>query len=100
MVTCSCLLQRHRVPALNVFLEGSMREWLEGLAGPEYVMALLWTLGALILLGVVWGVGRVVPNLACGTFVGGAGTRKTGLGVMGATAVDSHRRLVLVRRDD
>lgn len=77
-----------------------MREWLEGLAGPEYVMALLWTLVALILLAVVLVVVKLVRNLTFGTFVAGGRNRKTRLAVMDATAVDSHRRLVLVRRDD
>jgi hypothetical protein len=77
-----------------------MREWLEGLAGPEYAMALLWTLAALILLAVVLMVVRLVRSLTFGTFVAGGRNRKTRLAVMDATAVDSHRRLVLVRRDD
>lgn len=77
-----------------------MREWLEGLAGPEYAMALLWTLLALILLAVVLVVVRLVRNVTFGTFVAGGRNRKTRLAVMDATAVDSHRRLVLVRRDD
>lgn len=77
-----------------------MREWLEGLAGPEYAMALLWTLLALVLLVVVLVVVKLVRNLTFGTFVAGGRNRKTRLAVMDATAVDSHRRLVLVRRDD
>ncbi|MCV3241423.1 flagellar biosynthetic protein FliO [Mesorhizobium sp. ZC-5] len=77
-----------------------MREWLEGLAGPEYAMALLWTLLALFLLVVVLVVVKLVRNLTFGTFVAGGRNRKTRLAVMDATAVDSHRRLVLVRRDD
>ncbi len=77
-----------------------MREWLEGLAGPEYVMALLWTLAALILLVIVLVIVRLVRSLTFGTFVAGGRNRKTRLAVMDATAVDSHRRLVLVRRDD
>jgi hypothetical protein len=77
-----------------------MREWLEGLAGPEYVMALLWTLAALVLLVIVLVIVRLVRSLTFGTFVAGGRNRKTRLAVMDATAVDSHRRLVLVRRDD
>ena len=42
----------------------------------------------------------LVRNLTFGTFVAGGRNRKTRLAVMDATAVDSHRRLVLVRRDD
>ena len=61
---------------------------------------MIWTLGALILLLVILVVIRVVRGLTFGTFVAGGRNRKTRLAVMDATAVDSHRRLVLVRRDD
>lgn len=77
-----------------------MRAWLESIAGPEYASAMIWTLGALILLLVILVVIRVVRGLTFGTFVAGGRNRKTRLAVMDATAVDSHRRLVLVRRDD
>lgn len=77
-----------------------MREWLEGLAGPEYAMALLWTLAALVLLVILLVAIRIIRSLTFGTFVAGGRNRKTRLAVMDATAVDSHRRLVLVRRDD
>ena len=77
-----------------------MRQWLEGLAGPEFAMAVLWTLIALILLVIVLTIVRLVRSLTFGTFVAGGRNRKTRLAVMDATAVDSHRRLVLVRRDD
>ena len=43
---------------------------------------------------------RLIRSLTFGTFVAGGRNRKTRLAVMDATAVDSHRRLVLVRRDD
>ena len=65
-----------------------------------YAMALLWTLAALIVLVVVLVVDPLIRNLTFGTFVAGGRNRKTRLAVMDATAVDSHRRLVLVRRDD
>lgn len=77
-----------------------MREWLEGLAGPEYAMAVLWTLAALVGLVVILLIVRLIRSLTFGTFVAGGRNRKTRLAVMDATAVDSHRRLVLVRRDD
>jgi hypothetical protein len=77
-----------------------MLQWLDGVAGPGYVAAILWTFAALILLVVVLLVIKVVRNLTFGTFVAGGRNRKTRLAVMDATAVDSHRRLVLVRRDD
>jgi hypothetical protein len=87
-------------PRCTYCLEGSMRDWLEGIAGPEYAMALLWTLLALVVLAIVLVIVRLFRNLTFGTFVAGGRNRKTRLAVMDATAVDSHRRLVLVRRDD
>jgi hypothetical protein len=77
-----------------------MRELLERLAGPEYAMTLLWIIGGLILLALVLVIVRLVRSLTFGTFVAGGRNRKTRLAVMDAAAVDSHRRLVLVRRDD
>jgi hypothetical protein len=77
-----------------------MRQWLESVAGPNYAMALLWTLAALIGLALLLLVVRVIRGLTFGTFVSGGRNRKPRLAVMDATAVDSHRRLVLVRRDD
>lgn len=77
-----------------------MREWLEKLAGPEYASAVLWTLLALVALVIVLIIVRIVRSLTAGTFVVGGRNRKTRLAVMDATAVDNHRRLVLVRRDD
>ncbi len=77
-----------------------MVEWFEGLAGPEFATAVLWTFAALILLVIVLVIIRLIRSLTFGTFVAGGRNRKTRLAVMDATAVDSHRRLVLVRRDD
>ncbi|MGP2492257.1 hypothetical protein ACTDI4_11595 [Mesorhizobium sp. PUT5] len=77
-----------------------MQEWLDGMAGPGYAAAILWTLAALVLLLVVLLIVKLVRSLTFGTFVAGGRNRKTRLAVMDATAVDSHRRLVLVRRDD
>src|SRR5882724_4481633 len=77
-----------------------MLQWLDGVAGPGYVAAILWTFAALILLVVVLLVIKLIRSLTFGTFVAGGRNRKTRLAVMDATAVDSHRRLVLVRRDD
>jgi hypothetical protein len=75
-------------------------QWLDNVAGPGYAAALLWTFAALVLLVIVLVIIRLVRNLTFGTFVAGGRNRKTRLAVMDATAVDSHRRLVLVRRDD
>lgn len=77
-----------------------MLQWLDSVAGPGYVAAILWTFAALVLLVVVLLIIKLVRSLTFGTFVAGGRNRKTRLAVMDATAVDSHRRLVLVRRDD
>lgn len=76
-----------------------MQAWLESVA-PGYGPALLWTLAALIGLLILLIAIRIIRGLTFGTFVAGGRNRKTRLAVMDATAVDSHRRLVLVRRDD
>lgn len=75
-------------------------EWLDNIAGPGYGAALLWTVLALVLLVIVLVVIKLVRGMTFGTFVAGGRNRKTRLAVMDATAIDSNRRLVLVRRDD
>ena len=75
-------------------------EWLDSVAGPGYTSALLWTFAALIFLVVVLIIIKLIRSMTFGTFVAGGRNRKTRLAVMDATAIDSNRRLVLVRRDD
>jgi hypothetical protein len=75
-------------------------DWLEDVAGPNFAPAALWTLLALVVLVIVLVVARIVRSMTFGTFVAGGRNRKTRLAVMDAAAVDSQRRLVLVRRDD
>ncbi|WP_378951887.1 hypothetical protein [Mesorhizobium sp. ANAO-SY3R2] len=77
-----------------------MFEWLDKVAGPGYTAAILWTFAALVLLVIVLVIVKLIRSLTFGTFVAGGRNRKTRLAVMDATAVDSQRRLVLVRRDD
>ncbi|WP_244480823.1 flagellar biosynthetic protein FliO [Mesorhizobium sp. Root157] len=77
-----------------------MLDSLGDVAGSGYGAAILWTLAALVLLLIVLIIVKMVRNLTFGTFVAGGRNRKTRLAVMDATAVDSHRRLVLIRRDD
>lgn len=77
-----------------------MFEWLDSVAGPGYTAAVLWTFAALVLLVIVLVIVKLIRSLTFGTFVAGGRNRKTRLAVMDATAVDSQRRLVLVRRDD
>lgn len=77
-----------------------MIDWLDEMAGPGYSQAVLWTLLALLLLVVLLVILKLVGTLRHGTFVAGGRNRKARLAVSDATAVDGHRRLVLVRRDD
>jgi hypothetical protein len=69
------------------------------MAGPQYASAIMWTLGALVLLVVVLFLIRIVRG-SSGTFVAGGRNRRARLAIMDAAAIDNQRRLVLVRRDD
>ncbi|MDW6026471.1 flagellar biosynthetic protein FliO [Mesorhizobium sp. BAC0120] len=75
-------------------------DWLNDVAGPNFAPAVLWTVLALVVLVIVLIVIRIFRSMTFGTFVAGGRNRKTRLAVMDAAAVDSQRRLVLVRRDD
>ena len=77
-----------------------MLDWLDEVAGPGYSQAIVWTLLALFAFILVLVAIRLLRSTFSGTFVAGGRNRKTRLAVMDATAVDSHRRLILVRRDD
>lgn len=77
-----------------------MLDWLDEMAGPGYSQAVLWTLLALLVLVVLLVVLKLLKSLPHGTFVAGGRNRKARLAISDATAVDGHRRLILVRRDD
>jgi hypothetical protein len=81
-------------------MEAPLREWLDNIAGPQYASAVMWTVGALILLVIVLFLIRIVRGVSSGTFVAGGRNRRARLAVMDAAAVDNQRRLVLVRRDN
>jgi hypothetical protein len=80
---------------MEVFLK-----WLNDIAGPQYASAVMWTVGALVLLVIVLLLIRVARGVSSGTFVAGGRNRRARLAVMDAAAIDNQRRLVLVRRDD
>lgn len=77
-----------------------MREWVEGLVGPEYALPTIVAVAAVIALFVLLLLWRLLRGGASGTYVAGGRNRKARLAVMDATAIDNYRRLVLVRRDD
>jgi len=78
----------------------SFMESLQGMLPEGYPVAILWVALALLLLVVILFLIRLLRRFGSGTFVAGGRNRRTRLAVMDAAAVDSRRRLVLVRRDD
>jgi hypothetical protein len=81
-------------------MEALLGEWLNNIAGPQYASAVMWTVGALVVLVIVLLLIRAVRGVSSGTFVAGGRNRRARLAVMDAAAIDNQRRLVLVRRDD
>ena len=77
-----------------------MRQWVEGLVGPDYAVPVMAGAAALLALILLFIVIRLIRHFTAGTYVAGGRNRKTRLAVMDATAIDNQRRLVLVRRDD
>lgn len=78
-----------------------MREWVEGLVGPDLALPTIAAAAAVIALFVLLLLWRLFRGgSASGTYVAGGRNRKARLAVMDATAIDNYRRLVLVRRDD
>jgi flagellar biogenesis protein FliO len=75
-------------------------ESLQAMLPEGYPVAILWVGLALVLLVVVLFLIRILRRFGSGTFVAGGRNRRTRLAVMDAAAIDSRRRLVLVRRDD
>lgn len=76
-----------------------MPTWFEDIAGPGYANAIMWTLVALVALGVVMLLVKIVRKVSGGSF-SSSGSYRSRLAVMDAAEVDAQRRLVLVRRDE
>lgn len=78
-----------------------MRQWVEGLVGPDYALPTIVAVAAVIALFVLLLLWRLLRGgSAESTYVAGGRNRKARLAVMDATAIDNYRRLVLVRRDE
>jgi Flagellar biosynthesis protein, FliO len=77
-----------------------MNDWIASYVGAEYAQAAAYGLmglaGLVGLLILYW----LFKKLRHGTFISGGRSAQPRLAVQDATPVDSHRRLVLVRRDD
>jgi flagellar biogenesis protein FliO len=79
---------------------GSMTDWIASYLGAENAQTAvyaIWTAAAFAGLLLLWWLMR---KFSQGTFVSGGRNAQPRLAVLDAAPVDSHRRLVLVRRDD
>ena len=77
-----------------------MIEWFESLVGPEYGQLAAWVTGiavVILVLLIIWMIIRTIrrPRMATGRR-----SKQARLAVTDAAAIDSNRRLVLLRRDD
>ncbi|MCO5066016.1 MAG: flagellar biosynthetic protein FliO [Rhizobiaceae bacterium] len=77
-----------------------MNLWLEKIFGAEYAQPALYVAVACGVFVVLCLLYLLYRRARSGTYVAGGRNRKARLAIMDATAIDTHRRLVLVRRDD
>lgn len=78
-----------------------MKEWLSGLVGESAANIVSFILIFAIILGGIFVVLSIIRRFGGGTFATNGRTgRQPRLSVMDAAAVDSRRKLVLIRRDD
>lgn len=77
-----------------------MAAWFEGMFGADYGPLAMWAAVALVAVLAFFVIYRIVRRTMSGTFVAGGKSRRPRLAVLDAAAVDTNRRLVLVRRDD
>lgn len=78
-----------------------MKEWLSGLVGDSAANIVGFILIFAIILGGIFVVLSIIRRFSGGTFASNGRTgRQPRLSVMDAAAVDSRRKLVLIRRDD
>lgn len=78
-----------------------MKEWLSGLVGESMANIVGFVLIFAIILGGIFVVLSIIRRFSGGSFTSNGRTgRQPRLSVMDAAAVDSRRKLVLIRRDD
>jgi len=77
-----------------------MYAWLIETFGEQNALFIAYGAGALGVLLLIWVLWFWTRRMSGGVFVHGGRGRKPRLAVVDAAAVDSHRRIVLVRRDD
>lgn len=77
-----------------------MYAWFVNLAGSGLGPVLFWLVVVALLIGLFLALYWLFRRAASGTFIAGGRNRRPRLAVIDAAAVDSRRRLVLIRRDD
>lgn len=77
-----------------------MYAWLIETFGEQNALYIVYGAGAVGVLLLIWVLWFWTRRVSGGVFVHGGRGRKPRLAVIDATAIDSHRRIVLVRRDD
>ncbi len=77
-----------------------MKEWLSGIVGESAANIVGFILIFAIILCGIFVVLSIIRRFSGGTYVSNGRTRQPRLSVMDAAAVDSRRKLVLIRRDD
>lgn len=77
-----------------------MQEWIQNIFGNTVNPIAAYIIIFVIIVLAIYILVRIARRLLGGTFVAGGKSRHLRLAIMDATPVDSHRRLVLVRRDD
>ena len=77
-----------------------MQEWVQKIVGDTVNPIVAYVIIFLLIVLAIYILVRIARRLLGGTFVAGGKSRHLRLAIMDAAPVDSHRRLVLVRRDD
>ncbi|NKC02822.1 flagellar biosynthetic protein FliO [Brucella haematophila] len=77
-----------------------MKEWLSGIVGESAANIVGFVLIFAIILGGIFVVLSIIRRFSGGSFTSNSRSRQPRLSVMDAAAVDSRRKLVLIRRDD
>lgn len=77
-----------------------MNNWLDTMFSGNTASGVMWIALALVVLLLLWIALRFFKTMRSGTFIAGGRNRAPRLAVVDAAAVDTQRRLVLVRRDN
>ncbi len=77
-----------------------MYAWLTETLGAQNATYVTYGVGTIVVILLVWVLWFWTRRVSGGVFIHGSRSRQPRLAVVDATAIDSHRRIVLVRRDD